>query len=156
MPSGEPRYTFDESRIVHEVLDREVMLVDLDKGYYYVLEGSGVDIWQLLSAGATVPKTTEVLLGRYSAGTVDVKEAVRGFVQELVDAELLTPTVDEAVSESPDFATSSPSGTNGESFALPVMYKYTDMANLIQMDPIREFDETGWPKRRAFTPRTRA
>ena len=29
------------------------------------------------------------------------------------------------------------------------MYKYTDMANLIQMDPIREYDETGWPRRQA-------
>lgn len=31
----------------------------------------------------------------------------------------------------------------------PVMFRYTDMQFLIQMDPIRDHDESGWPVRRA-------
>ena len=34
------------------------------------------------------------------------------------------------------------------------MFRYTDMQALIQMDPIREYDETGWPARRPPQPPT--
>src|SRR5438270_741872 len=50
----ETRYRVDENRIVHEVLDQEAMLVNLDNGYYYALEGSAVQIWQAVLAGDSV------------------------------------------------------------------------------------------------------
>ena len=31
-------------------------------------------------------------------------------------------------------------------FEAPVLYTYTDMAELLLLDPIHDVDETGWPK----------
>jgi hypothetical protein len=142
----EPRYRVDENKIVHEVLDQEAMLVNLDNGYYYALEGSAVDIWQALAAGASVPEAAQRLLQRYGVTRPAAEEAVRKFVDELVAEELLMPA--EAAEPAAPTALAEPAAAEAQPFSQPVMYKYTDMANLIQMDPIREFDESGWPKRR--------
>jgi len=145
----ENRYRIDENKIVHEVLDQEAIVVNLDNGHYYALEGTAVDIWQAVAAGASAPEAADSVLQRYSGNRAEVEAAVRTFVAELVAESLLAPIeapMPEAAGAPPEPATPVP-GTPVPPFSLPVMYKYTDMANLIQMDPIREFDETGWPKR---------
>jgi len=147
----EDRYRIDENKIVHEVLDQEAMVVNLDNGHYYALEGTAVDIWQAVAAGASAPEAADSVLQRYSGSRAEVEAAVRHFVAELLAESLLTPMEAPtllAPDTPPEPTTPAPaSATPVPPFNLPVMYKYTDMANLIQMDPIREFDETGWPKR---------
>ena len=143
----ETRYRIDEDKIVHEVLDQEAMVVNLDNGHYYALEGTAVDIWQAMASGASAPEAVDGLLNRYSGQRAEVEGVVRQFVAELVTETLLTPLADDAPPEPAAAAAPAPAAPT-QAFSPPVMYKYTDMANLIQMDPIREFDETGWPKRR--------
>src|SRR6188474_2677949 len=87
----EPRYTVDENEIVFEVLDQEVMVVNLDTGYYYALEGAASDIWQAIAAGATASETTGALLARYAASRPEVAEAVAQFLAELLQESLLIP-----------------------------------------------------------------
>lgn len=140
----EPRYTIDEDQIVAEALEHEVMVVNLDNGYYYVLEGTGADLWPWLTAGASVPEAAAALGQRYSGGAAEIEAAVRAFVAQLAAEALLTPAA-EAAPPALAVAAADPRPP----FTLPAMYKYTDMANLIQMDPIREFDESGWPRRQA-------
>ncbi len=144
----EERYRVDGDKIVHEVLDQEAMVVNMDNGYYYALEGTAVDIWQAMAAGASAAEAVELLLQRHSGERAEVEAAVRGFVAELVAEALLTPGTGahEAAATVQSEPAAKPAGPRSP-FNPPVMYKYTDMANLIQMDPIREFDETGWPKR---------
>jgi len=145
----EQRYTFNEEQIVHEVLDGEVVLVNLDNGYYYILQGTGSEIWQRLTTGATVSETVEALLRQHTGDPEAVAQAVRDFVSSLVSEALLQPVEAEPAGPA---ATLPKIAEPAVPFTLPVMFKYTDMANLIQMDPIREYDETGWPSRRPAAP----
>ena len=143
----EGRYQVDGEKIVHEVLDQEAMVVNLDNGYYYALEGTAVDIWQALAGGASAPEAAAVLRRRYTGDQAEIEAAVRSFAAELVTETLLTPVQAAEAADIPHPEPGSSAAGPDRAFSLPVMYKYTDMANLIQMDPIREFDETGWPKR---------
>src|SRR4051812_48086549 len=86
----EDRYQVDGEKIVHEVLDQEAMVVNLDNGYYYALEGTAVDIWQALAAGANAPEATAALLRRYTGDQAEIEAAVRSFAAELVTETLLT------------------------------------------------------------------
>jgi hypothetical protein len=147
------RYTYDQNSIVYEVLDREVMLVNLDSGYYYALEGTASDIWQMVAAGTTSSDTVDALLRRYTAERAQVEQAVVDLLAHLVDENLLVPST--GLPSSPSAV---PAGAdsldNPLPFTAPAMYKYTDMANLIHMDPIRDFDETSWPRRHPGQPST--
>jgi hypothetical protein len=147
------RYTTDQDRIVAEVLEGEVMVVNLANGYYYVLEGTGADLWSLLAHGSTVAEATAAMTRRYAATPAEIETAVIDFVNQLVTEDLLDPAGDEVAAAAPD---GSDTGDGLAPFTLPAMYKYTDMANLVQMDPIRDFEESRWPRRRATAKKPRS
>ena len=140
------RYTTDEERIVAEVLEGEVMVVNLANGYYYVMEGTGADLWSLLANGASVSEATASMTRRYAVSADEIETVVTEFANQLLAEDLLDPADDEAAA-TPAAVTETIDGLRP--FTLPAMYKYTDMANLVQMDPIRDFEESRWPRRRA-------
>ena len=147
------RYTVDVDQIVAEALEGEVMVVNLANGYYYVIEGTGADLWPLLAGGSTVSEAASAMAQRYRASTLEIETAVSEFVAQLVAEDLLNAA---AVEEEPDardvtiedVAAADDSVGTLAPFTLPAMYKYTDMANLVQMDPIRDFEESRWPRRK--------
>jgi hypothetical protein len=141
------RFTIDPTRIVHEALEDEVVVVNLDSGSYYMLEGTAPAIWGLLAGGASVDETIRALARHHPADTEAIASAVREFVDQLTEEGLLT--IEEPGAGAARLAGGEPPSLDAPSaFVPPVMYRYTDMATLIQMDPIRDFDETGWPRRR--------
>ena len=143
------RYSIDEQKIVHEALENEVVVVNLDSGHYYILEGTAIEIWTLLARGASVAETVDALHRRYADDRAAIQDAVTRFVGELAQEHLLTDAASPADAPAIEDVAAPASGR----FELPVMYRYTDMASLIQMDPIRDFDATGWPRRRTPPPR---
>ena len=67
---------------------------------------------------------------------------------QLQQEQLIAPDERVAFSASDEpSASSSPSVATGRlAFEAPVLAKYTDMAQLLVLDPIHDVDETGWPK----------
>jgi coenzyme PQQ synthesis protein D (PqqD) len=141
------RFTIDPARIVHEALEDEVVVVNLDSGSYYMLEGTAPAIWGLLAGGVSVDETVRELAGRHPADEGAIAGAVNEFVDQLMQEGLLIEAPGEPGDPRPP-RTEAPVLASPVAFTPPVMYRYTDMQTLIQMDPIRDFDETGWPRRR--------
>jgi hypothetical protein len=142
------RYSYDEIRVVFEVVDREVVLIDLDAGHYYVMDGSAAAIWRLAAAGADIGEITEALVGRYGGAAEPIETAVRQFVEDLCADTLLVPASEPRDPAGLAEARRELAVPAAETFEPPVFYKYTDMARLIQMDPIQDFDPSGWPRPR--------
>lgn len=135
----------NEEAVVHDVLDGQVVVVHLDRGSYYILENSSGRIWCLLARGHTAAEVAAVLGAPPDLASVEA-EVVK-FADELLAEDLLIIA--------PAEAPSSPQGDDefrGFAFEPPTMFKYDDMQALVQMDPIREFDEAGWPARRSWRP----
>jgi SAM-dependent methyltransferase len=149
------RYAVDEARIVFDVLDAEVVVVNLDNGHYYIMEGTASAIWQMLAAGSALPEIAGALAQRHPGDPAAIAAAVEGFVRDLVEESLVAPATAAAAAAAPASGSAvQPSllAPPGSPFTPPAFYRYTDMQNLIQMDPIREYDSTGWPRRRTFPP----
>lgn len=143
-------YRVDEDRVVFEILDKEVVLVNLDNGYYYVLEGSAAAIWQFLAAGLAMEDSVDLILKNFSGDREKITAEIQNFTAELINEDLLEIADSPLNTLSKDELAKILNMISSHEFEAPAMYKYTDMANLIQMDPIREYDETGWPKKRTF------
>lgn len=45
-------FRVDLPNIMHEMIDNEVVVVNLDNGTYYSFDGVGAQIWRLLGGGA--------------------------------------------------------------------------------------------------------
>ena len=150
--AGEASFAVDGRRVVHETVDGEVILIQLERGHYYSLAGSGPEIWELLVGGHTAAEIVRALESRTGADGVQVDSAVDSLVQELQNEGLIEPVAGSSNGESrrpqaddgPNVATASNSPADVE-FAAPVLEKYTDMQDYLLMDPIHEVGGLGWP-----------
>lgn len=124
-----------------------MIVVNLDTGSYYSLLGSAADIWAAVERGASVDQTVEHALQLYDAPRAVVEPAVTGFVDELASEGLIVAANGNAAEPIPLQANDAPGA-----FTPPLLSKYTDMQELLLLDPIHEVDERGWPSSLADAP----
>ena len=119
-----------------EVIDGEVVAIDLESGRYYSLEGAAATVWEMLQAGHGVDGIAAEVAGDRGLSPDEARLDVQVFVAELAaEGLVVAPDGAEPAAQAPGH--------------LPlVLNRYTDMADLIVMDPIHDVDETGWPNRR--------
>lgn len=133
--------------VVSEVFDDEIVIIHLESGAYYSIDQSGAAIWRLLNQGASVPEINTTLAAAYTNTATEIEQAVHSFMQQLAEEQLIVP--DRALTQSQQrqigqpFISSSP-GTQ-QYFTMPRLNKYTDMQDLLLLDPIHDVTETGWP-----------
>ena len=84
--------------VIYELLDREIILADLDSGIYYSIRGGGVPIWQLLLSGHSAHSIKLLLQKQY--GTSD---GVDGFVDLLLQEQILVPSHKSFTEFNPSF-----------------------------------------------------
>jgi hypothetical protein len=133
------RYRFNKRDVVFEEVEGEVILIDLARGCYFSLSGSGPVVWGMLGGGASVEEVCEALTNVEAE-----REQVESLVEQLAKESLILPTADEEAGEAPGVG-----APNGASFEKPVLEKYEDLKDYFLIDPIHEVDESaGWPNRR--------
>lgn len=141
------RFRVNSPKVVHETIDNEVVIIHFDSGNYYSLDGVGADIWSCVETGSTVSEIVEAITHRYEDSRAVMESAVNQLIAELQQEDLIA--CDEA-NESDgvrglEVRAEVGSETERPRFEVPVLYKYTDMQDLLLLDPIHEVDEAGWP-----------
>jgi hypothetical protein len=142
------RLRINTPKVVHETIDGETVILNLENGNYYSLVEIGAQIWEFIESGAAVNDIIEKVKCDYENNGTDTDEAVYKFVTELRQEGLIVP--DKADTHAgfqwPDEKREP--GVNGEkqSFSAPILNKYSDMQDLLLLDPIHEVDDkAGWP-----------
>lgn len=136
----------DFSKIIYESVDNETLIIDSQTGFYYVLLESASEIWQLLCQGTDRPTLLHQVAQQYGLSIAELQPPVDRFLNQLQEAGLVTvqaSQADAAVAWPVD--SPSPSAQPGASFVTPELHSFTDMHELLLMDPIHEVAETGWP-----------
>jgi hypothetical protein len=149
--SASTRFKVNATNVVHEAIAGEVVIVNLKSGSYYSLDKVGADVWEGIVAGGSVGQIAEGIAHRYESAGADIGRAVSQLVNELVQEELLVPLTSEEVQPLPDAGPASrPDEAAGKGmYEPPVLQKYTDMQDLLLLDPIHDVDDTGWPNVRS-------
>lgn len=138
-------YQVNRPDVVMESFGGETVLVQMKSGNYYSLRGSAPLIWDLIDQGSSVEDAGTFLLASHAGNEEEVRSSVRNLVDELVAESLIVP-----VASAPSAASSKTSASvePGAPFELPVLERYTDMQELLFLDPIHDVDESGWPHRK--------
>jgi hypothetical protein len=137
------RYRICAPGVAHQTIDGEVVIVDLRSGSYYSLMDGGAEVWGLLELGASVGEIVEAFLGRYEGVPELVEADVARLVEELEAEGIIR--ADETIERGGTLGTVA---AEKKAYAALVLDKYTDMRDLILLDPIHEVDEGGWPNPR--------
>jgi hypothetical protein len=126
--------------VSHDRLQDEVIVINVANGAYYSGSGPAADVWTLISQGASIAEAAKVLASTYSTDERLIFEDVESCVARLLACGLIESGNGVAAPISyalPDLARNA--------WSSPAFDEYTDMWELIKLDPIHEVDEVGWP-----------
>lgn len=81
------------SDVVATDMDGETVMMDVQKGSYFALSGSGPDIWAELAQPMRVEELVEALGEKYDTDAAqDLESVVSDFLARLLDKGLVQPT----------------------------------------------------------------
>ena len=141
-------FRINTPRIVHQTIEGETIIIDFDNGTYFSTDGAGAMIWEQIAQNAPVNDIVHALTQHYAGGDADIKKGVEQFLIELEHESLITPldhapSAPHAAPAAPD-----PNPAGRPAFQAPSLQKYTDMQDLLLLDPVHDVDEQGWPVRK--------
>ena len=141
------RFRVNSPKVIHETIDGEVVMIDFDSGNYYSLDDVGAGIWGFIEDGATVSEIVEAVAHRYEGSHAVIENAVNQLIAELQQEDLIVPDQTGAPGSVQRLEAQVEPGLEAErpGFEAPVLHEYTDMQDLLLLDPIHEVDEAGWP-----------
>jgi hypothetical protein len=138
-------YKINHPHIIHDTIDGEAILVNLKNGNYYSCDQTGAVCWDLISKGYDPGRIAAVMAQKFGMVEADVMPAVELFIRHLLDEGIIlaAETSEETVGE--DGAIDTLAGMEPP-FRPPVLSKYTDMQDMLLLDPIHDTGEQGWPE----------
>ena len=142
MPST-ARWVLRSPAVVHEVIDGEAVIINLESGAYFSADGAGAVAWQLVAGGASAADLATMLADRYEGEAAAIAEAATRFVDLLQREGLIRPARD-GDADGPGPAPAPPAGAKPALAGLELRV-FTDLQELLLLDPIHDVDETGWP-----------
>jgi hypothetical protein len=120
--------------VIDESFEGEAVLVHLRTGCYYALNATASAIWALLEDGREAPAVAEAL-------SLEL-QVVRDFVAQLQVEELV-----EACAPAPEGVAGLVAAPLDPALPGPELQRFTDMQDLLMLDPIHDIDldGDGWP-----------
>ena len=139
----ETRFRSNSPPVIQETIDGETIMVNLDTGSYYWLDPLASYLCGSMEDGASLEEIVEEVGRRFPTEGPAVEREVRALADRLVEEALLVtangaePT-DRAPRAFPALA----------SFEPPIFKIYTDMQELLLLDPVHDVGVEGWPEPR--------
>lgn len=117
----------------------EVIAANFLKGVYYSLLGPAAQIWEGLVAGVPLDQVV-AQVGKFSdADSTEFADAAKKLVDSLLEEGLLLPASGIEAG-----AWKAVAGMDGP-YRLPALERFTDMEDLLILDPVHDVEDMGWP-----------
>ena len=123
--------------VASQTIDEESVIINFTSGMYYSTDATGAVIWALLEEGTSLDAIVAYLAGRTTGAFAEISEAVAAFLEELRAEELI---VEVAGTVSPP-ADALPTPTDARAFTAPTLDRFTDMADILLLDPVHEIED---------------
>ncbi len=139
------RVAIDERRVISETIEGETIIIDSVTGAYFTVDGLGSTVWAHLdSTGTVLDDLVASVAATVGVDADAARPSVHRFVAELAGYELVR------ISGGPgevEFGTAAePAADMAPALPAVILTRYSDLEELILIDPIHEVDpERGWP-----------
>lgn len=127
-----PNYKISEPHVISEIADDEAVIINLDTGSYYNLSKDASKLWNLFADGFSLEQLLENL-----ALAKEDKIKIEEFIAKLLAEKLISECDSASEVDSANFE------IDFNNLSIEI---YTDMQDLLGLDPIHEVEpEAGWP-----------
>ncbi len=131
-------YRIPQPDVSAEVFDQEVLAINLKSGHYHSLREAAVPLWNLLTNGHSIESAAAALAAASGAPQDTVLADARQLAEAAISHGLLLPVESSA----PPAQVPLPATP----YASPILEHYSDMQELLLIDPVHEVDVSGWPR----------
>ena len=137
--TSQGQWVINSPTAVSEVIDGELVVINLEKGSYYSSEGIGAYLWQCVEQRVAPGAILASLTGGFGLAPEQARADLESYFGALRREGLIREAgPDEALTgDAPDVA--------GLPYAPPELKVYSDMQDLLLLDPIHDVGEEGWP-----------
>lgn len=129
----------DTTKVAHETIDGEVLIINTDSGVYYSLRGVAAELWAAIERAPSRHALVAEALRRYSGDPTAIADGVNAFAARLLEEQVLV------LGGAPAHLAELPMISGTSVFSVPEIERFGDMADLLTLDPIHDVDEAGWP-----------
>ena len=131
-------FKINEIQIAYEVFDDEVLAVNFDTGTYYSMLGLSGLVWKWLAAGLELHEVKKLLRATCDDIPKSAENDFEDFVSLLEHHGLIMASDGQP-------AVTTLAATDKFSYKPLRLEIYTDMQDLLLLDPIHDTEEAGWP-----------
>ena len=135
-----PHFRINDPQVVAETIEGEAVVVNLATGTYYSITGDSVLLWDAVVAGVSVEEIADAVAQATGSPVEEALGVVGGFCRSLEAEGLIVERVDEVASPVEVVLAG-----GGAGLLSPGFETYSDMQDLVLLDPVHEVDERGWP-----------
>jgi hypothetical protein len=120
----------NEEEVIGKVLDGEAILINLATGSYYSIPDVGAFVWQAIEAQCSLEEIAVRVNANYDVSLEQARGDMLAFAGRLIDEGIVVPASD-ARGDSP----APPPPTRRAPYVAPQLTVYSDMRNLLALDP---------------------
>ncbi|AHE51807.1 PqqD family protein [Sphingomonas sanxanigenens] len=124
------KYRLASDKVIGKLVDGEAVIINLDTGMYFGLDGVAAVAWDRLSAGTALEEISASLKLRFPAERL-IDEELAAFARALCEQGLLA----EADAAHPSASGSAVDVDWPPTYAAPAMDAYDDVAEMVALDP---------------------
>ena len=141
-----PSYVINHQFVVHELLDHELTVINLEEGHYYIGRNSAVDIFLALTSPKSLDDLKAEMLAQFDVAEGALVAETKNLIDMWLANNLIRETEPEANSNEAE-ASSEASGSEKKAWKAPEFLAFDDIKDLLLLDPIHDtdLDEQGWP-----------
>lgn len=118
-----------------KVLDGEAVIINVSTGKYYSMDGVGALAWEVLEGGPSVSELAQSIAARHEVSAATALADVSRLIEELLQEGLVVVGGEAARPGGSPPAARPPASRARAPYAPPVLNTYTDMADLLALDP---------------------
>lgn len=132
-------YEINAPAVISEPMEDEVVVINLDNGCYYNLNMTAAQVWNYLDQGYSLNSIASYAEKIYPGETANIRSDLKLFIKRLIDEQLVREAESRNVGEI------HADGFDGQAYEKPDFEKFSDMQEMLLLDPIHEVSEAGWP-----------
>ena len=140
-------FRVNSPKVTHETLDGEVVIINLDTGIYYSTNGTGAAIWHLLDTGMSIEQIVTSMTNSYAGDPQEIETEVKTLVDKFQQESLVIAAEGLRPAASHEAVAALKEAGELPQFTSPILQRYSDMEDLLLLDPIHDVDEAGWPNK---------
>jgi hypothetical protein len=138
------QYSINRDKIIFEKFDDEIVLINLENGNYFSIRQVAQIIWELIEKGLDRSSVISTIAKIYNTTFDKIEDDLTEFIEELLKESLINLT--ESTNKNFDSIVRCETfEKQNMPYSKPVIEIYSEMQDLILLDPIHEVDDTGWP-----------